>query len=61
MKIPQFKVVPGKYTTIKFYDDEILSLIKALRYYQGDHPKNSWTKDMIAYLEKLEFTEVELD
>ena len=60
MKIPKFKVVPGRYTKIKFYDNEINSLLKALRYYQGDHPRNSWTRDMISFLEKQEFAEEEI-
>ena len=61
MKIPQFKVVPGRYTQIKFYDNEVRNLIKALQYYQGDFPQNSWSRDIIKYLEQQEFVNVKLN
>jgi len=61
MKIPEFKVVPGRYTEIKFYDNEVKCLLKALRYYQGDYPQNSWTRDLIRYLEHQEFVNVEIE
>jgi hypothetical protein len=55
MEIPRFEILPGRYTEIKFYDNEVILLIKALRYYQGDYPTNSWTRNLIARLEKEEF------
>ncbi|MFZ9315709.1 MAG: hypothetical protein ACO24P_03710 [Candidatus Nanopelagicaceae bacterium] len=60
MEIPKLNITPGRYTEIKFYDNEILKLIKALKYYQGDFPQNSWTRSMINFLESQEFTEVSI-
>jgi len=61
MKIPQFSIAPGKYTEVKFYDNEILNIIKALKHFQADYPKNSWTRTMIAFLENQKYTEVTVD